>query len=74
MGIDQSMLTLTKEPFIGYMPADICALISGEISKENWLWFLCVFLIRRAACSANWMKVMNGYVMPSMRGMKSTNN
>jgi len=43
MSIDQSMLVLTKEPFVGYMPKDICALISGEISEENLaLAFVCV--------------------------------
>ena len=41
--IDQSFLVLTKEPFIGYMPKDIYALISDEISEENLaLVFVCV--------------------------------
>ena len=43
MSVDQSMLVLTKEPFVGYMPKDIRALISGEISEENLaLAFVCV--------------------------------
>ena len=43
MSIDQSMLVLTKEPFVGYMPKDICALISSEISEKNLaLVFACV--------------------------------
>ena len=43
MSIDQSMLVLTIEPFVGYMPKDICALISGEIAEEKLaLAFACV--------------------------------
>ena len=43
MSIDQSMLVLTKEPFVGYMPKDIWTLNSGEISAESLaLAFVCV--------------------------------
>lgn len=35
MGTDRSMLVLTKEPFAGYMPKDVCKLIDGEISEET---------------------------------------
>ena len=35
MSTDQSMLVLTKEPFVGYMPQDVRALIDGDIPEKT---------------------------------------